>query len=218
LLWNSRFRHAVVITPVGSLGRIALGTAYSSRLPIRQRRRPSPCQWRVGSHVKLFEACSTFTRVTACLIAGPPRGPLSRRLRRFRCLPRRSDSFRPERTRGRGEWLPLEFQNLCTAHTDAEFPPEFPPENQSRVEEWRGGLRLRFHSPLIKPDGPFSGIRLSDKATHTVAHEMAGVLFTGDGEAEARRAGGRWSSVSSRDHSPDTSRPAIGAPDGGHAR
>jgi len=23
--------------------------------------------------------------------------------------------------------------------------------------------RLRFHSPLIEPDGPFSGIRLSDK-------------------------------------------------------
>jgi hypothetical protein len=122
LPWVSQSRHAVVITPVGSLGRIALGTAYSNRFPARQRRRPSPCQWRVGSHVKSFEACSTFTRVTACLIAGPPRGPLSRRLRRFRYLHRRSDSFRPERTRGRGEWLPLESQNLVTAHTDTECP------------------------------------------------------------------------------------------------
>src|SRR5262249_22295621 len=55
----------------------------------------------------------------------------------------------------------------------------------SRVEEWRGGLgrglvspvarpfvrgcptistMLRFHSPLIEPDGPYSRIRLSDKA------------------------------------------------------
>ena len=42
LLWVSQSRHAVVITPVGSLGRIALGTAYSNRFPLRQRRRPSP--------------------------------------------------------------------------------------------------------------------------------------------------------------------------------
>jgi hypothetical protein len=71
-----------------------------------QQRRPSPCQCRVGSHLKLSEACSTFTRVTACLIARPPGGPLARRLRRFRYLHRLSDSFRPERTRGRGKWLP----------------------------------------------------------------------------------------------------------------
>jgi hypothetical protein len=36
---------------------------------------------------------------------------------------------------------------------------------------------LRFHIPLIKPGGPFSGTRLSDKATrhillHTFAHEQ----------------------------------------------
>jgi hypothetical protein len=36
---------------------------------------------------------------------------------------------------------------------------------------------LRFHIPLIKPGGPFSGTRLSDKALrhlllHTFAHEQ----------------------------------------------
>src|SRR3954471_5447226 len=62
----------------------------------------------------------------------------------------------------------------------------------SRVEVWRGGLGrglcsllarpfvcgchiisavLRLHTPLIKPDGRFSRIRLSDKASHTFAHE-----------------------------------------------
>jgi hypothetical protein len=30
---------------------------------------------------------------------------------------------------------------------------------------------LRFHSPLIEPDGRISRIRLSDKVVHTVAHE-----------------------------------------------
>jgi hypothetical protein len=51
---------------------------------------------------------------------------------------------------------------------------------------------LRFHSPLIKLDGRFSRIQLSDKAIHTVAHELAGGSFTRDGGAEARREGGRW--------------------------
>jgi hypothetical protein len=41
----------------------------------RQRPSPSPC--RVGSHIRCFEACSAFTRVTACLLAGPPMVTLS---------------------------------------------------------------------------------------------------------------------------------------------
>jgi len=45
-----------------------------------------------------FEACSAFTRVTACMLAKSPCGdPLHRRLRRVRRLPRRSDCFRLER-------------------------------------------------------------------------------------------------------------------------
>src|SRR5262249_4630030 len=71
-----------------------------------------PCQCRVGAHIHRFEARSTFTRVTACLIAGPPCGPWSRRLRRLRYRHRRSDSFRPERPSCRGAWLPLEIRNL----------------------------------------------------------------------------------------------------------
>jgi hypothetical protein len=82
-----------------------------SRQRTRQRLRPSPYECKVDDHIGRFRACSTFAHVTARLIAGPPRGPLSRRLRRFRYLHHRSDSFRPERTRGRGEWVPLESQN-----------------------------------------------------------------------------------------------------------
>jgi hypothetical protein len=85
--------------------------------PFRQRWQPSPCQCRVGAHINRFEACSTFTRVTACLIAGPPCGPLSRRLRRLRYLHRRSDSFRLERPSCRGAWLPLEIRNLSRRTT-----------------------------------------------------------------------------------------------------
>src|SRR5262245_7672216 len=33
---------------------------------------PSPLSWRVGAHITTFEACSSFTRVTACRVAHPP--------------------------------------------------------------------------------------------------------------------------------------------------
>jgi hypothetical protein len=33
---------------------------------------PSPFPWRVGVHIVTFEACSSFTRVTACKVAHPP--------------------------------------------------------------------------------------------------------------------------------------------------
>ena len=38
--------------------------------------RPSPINRRVGVHDFTFEACSSFTRVTACKIACPPKGGL----------------------------------------------------------------------------------------------------------------------------------------------
>ena len=53
--------HAAANTPVGPLGRVARGTAYSNRFPLTQRRRPSPELWRVGSHIIAFGACSAFT-------------------------------------------------------------------------------------------------------------------------------------------------------------
>ena len=64
------FGHAAANTPVGPLGRIARGTAYSNRFPLTQRRRPSPELWRVGSHITAFGACSAFT--TRCGL--PDRG------------------------------------------------------------------------------------------------------------------------------------------------
>src|SRR5205807_1719673 len=39
--------------------------------PGRLGQRPSPLCGRVGSHIVLFEACSAFTQVTACLLAEP---------------------------------------------------------------------------------------------------------------------------------------------------
>ena len=69
----SLYRHAVVITPVARW----VGSLVKRHIPAiciaRQRLRPSPSFCRVGVHIGHFEACSTFTRVTACLLAASPK-------------------------------------------------------------------------------------------------------------------------------------------------
>jgi len=58
------YMHASAITPVGPLGVVA---------HLAQEQRPSPKFRRVGSHITLFEACSAFTHVPACMLAKPPK-------------------------------------------------------------------------------------------------------------------------------------------------
>src|SRR4029077_7826107 len=72
---SSLCRHAVALTPVGTR------EGMNSLPRITSRRRPSPHHCWVGSHVELFGACSAFTRVTACLLAGSQNDPFHRRLR-----------------------------------------------------------------------------------------------------------------------------------------
>src|SRR5437763_8122268 len=56
--------------------------------------RPSPVNRRVGIHDFTFEACSSFTRVTACRIACPPKsGLLSRGFVLASCPPKPLSSF-----------------------------------------------------------------------------------------------------------------------------
>src|SRR5216684_1253121 len=56
--------------------------------------RPSPVNRRVGIHDFTFEACSSFTRVTACRIACPPKsGLLSRGFDLASCLTKPLSSF-----------------------------------------------------------------------------------------------------------------------------
>ena len=61
---------------------------------------------------------------------------------------------------------------------------------------------LRFHTPLIKLDGRFSRIQLSDKAVHTFAHETAGVSSVEADAASTSGAGIRRGSVSYPDPAP----------------
>ena len=65
----------------------------------------SPC-------ITVFEACSAFTRVVACVLAKSPSDPLHQRLQPFRYLHDCSDCFRPERKRPGGvrtRWKSADF-------------------------------------------------------------------------------------------------------------
>ena len=66
--------HAVATTPAEPLDRVALPNSPGQAG--YQRRRPSPFIRRVGFRIALFEACSAFTRVTACTLAKSPKATL----------------------------------------------------------------------------------------------------------------------------------------------
>src|SRR5215470_15232779 len=64
--------HAVLNTPVDRTRCSLVGElrvpAPASSLSVQ----PSPLSGRVAVHIVTFEACSSFTRVTACIVAHPP--------------------------------------------------------------------------------------------------------------------------------------------------
>jgi hypothetical protein len=94
----SVYRHAAVITPVARWALIARGTAYSNCFPV-----PSGCGLpssgaRSASTLVVSRPAQRSLAITACRLAESPIATrLSRRLRRFRFLHRRSDSYRLER-------------------------------------------------------------------------------------------------------------------------
>jgi hypothetical protein len=76
------------------------------------RLRPSLCNSQVGSCNYCFGACSAFTHVMACTLTESPSDPLHRKLRQLRCLRRRFDCYRVERTSSRAGVAPAGVQRL----------------------------------------------------------------------------------------------------------
>src|SRR5436309_5400180 len=81
--------------------------------------RPSPCLSRFGSHIRVFEACSAFTRVTACMRAELPNATLLHRSvsARFVTSSHRPDCFRLERPVAGWDSHPLEIA-VFSRHTE----------------------------------------------------------------------------------------------------
>src|SRR5579864_3299623 len=80
------------------------------------RQRPSLCNSQVGSCDCCFGACSAFTHVMACTLAGSPSDPFHRKLRQLCYRHCRFDCYRVERTSSRAGVAPAEVQRLFTAH------------------------------------------------------------------------------------------------------
>ena len=84
--------------------------------------------WQVGPHITLFEACSAFTHVAACILAKSPSDPLHRRLQPLRYLHDCSGCFRREqkspggiRTRRKGATFSWRTSNSRGQHEAAAF-------------------------------------------------------------------------------------------------
>ena len=71
---DSLCTHAGAITPAGPLGVVA---------HLAQRQRPSRLFNPVDPRITLFEACSAFTHVTACMLAWSPKVTVSKGFDRF---------------------------------------------------------------------------------------------------------------------------------------
>ena len=86
-----------------------IGGALSLCSPPTEQR-PSPSDRRVSSHITCFEACSAFTHVTACMLAGSPYATLCHRSvsAKFVASSHRSDCFRLERPFAGWDSHPLE--------------------------------------------------------------------------------------------------------------
>jgi hypothetical protein len=91
--------HAVVITPAGSAEAVRSYSSIDIGLPhVFAGSAPAS---------NGFVACSTFTRVTTCMLTESPSDPLHQRLQQFRYLHYRFDCYRMERTRFRAALIPL---------------------------------------------------------------------------------------------------------------
>ena len=65
-------RDGSLTTPVDRIRCSLVAALARSRAGFFPARQPSPFVRRVGIHNFTFEACSSFTRVTACKVAHPP--------------------------------------------------------------------------------------------------------------------------------------------------
>src|SRR5215471_12359375 len=100
---------------------------------------PSPLSGRVGVHITTFEACSSFTRVTACTVAHPPYVGFIARLRPGR-LPDSGARKLSSSTNNLLEWvLPPLVICAVEAHPIIPFLNRYRKVASSEVDDTGGG-------------------------------------------------------------------------------
>ena len=136
---------------------------------------PSLMSRQVGVHDFTFEACSGFTRVTACRFAQPPEVAFVTRLQPgpARRRPKPLVSYQTYRQLSGWDFHPLAIRAVG-AHMTFPFRSRFSPRVplfsvESRMGAVAAHASPRLPSPLIEPDVRISRIRLSDRV-HRQTH------------------------------------------------
>src|SRR5215470_13834721 len=126
----------------------------------------------------------------ACTLAESPRDPFHRKLRQLRCLCRRLDCYRVERTSSRAGVAPAEVQHLSTAHCFANYSScPLPPrcdinqtpcpeirqdkEGLSQQSSPRRPLHPEMNLPIIRHLGRRSALMLRRKRTSRIPRRKA---------------------------------------------
>src|SRR4029434_4762676 len=111
---------------------------------------PSPLWGRVGVHITTFEACSSFTRVTACKVAHPPFVGFIARLRPGR-FPGSGARQLPSSTNSLLGWvLPPLVICAVEAHTTTPFSAQWP--DHIREPFLNAARQDRIHRPTLQSD------------------------------------------------------------------
>ena len=105
------------------------GTVGCCRYPV-QRRRPSPKTRRVGFRIILFEACSAFTRVPACMFAQSPEVTFTQSTSPHLLPPAAPWLLPAERPIGRVGFAPTENRRL-SRHTGFSAHPRNASSNEA---------------------------------------------------------------------------------------
>src|SRR5262249_26896691 len=96
--------HAIAIIPAGPMKLVRSSISIVSGLPC-EKVRSAPA-------IVVSGPARRSLNVMACTLAESPCDPFHRKLRQLRCLPRRFDCYRVERTSSRAGVAPAEVQRL----------------------------------------------------------------------------------------------------------
>ena len=130
---------------------------------------PSPLSGRVGVHIVTFEACSSFTRVTACRVAHPPFVGFIARLRPGR-LPGSGARKLPSSTNNLLGWvLPPLVTCAVEAHPISPCIVHNPPwtfgRPSNRTEStYSASARVRFAQRAQFPEPVSDSFRQAERA------------------------------------------------------
>ena len=137
---------------------------------------PSPLSGRVGVHIVTFEACSSFTRVTACRVAHPPYVGFIARLRPGQ-FPGSDARKLPSSTNNLLGWV-LPPLVICAAEAHPTIQP-FAPYRGSPLESFLCGYLAQLVSATRAPRrenhaGTLPALHPRLCGTHEPEHAQAG--------------------------------------------